>query len=211
MTHPPTDEPLKGIYRMKPQFQRVLQPITNALVRHRVSPDWMTYGAVGVAALMGAGILFAAAGGTRWLLVVVAAGVPVRLAMNALDGQVSRALGVADPMGEVKNELSDRLADMLIVGALVFAVPRVPLSLSVGALVVTFLTPYLGILSKAVTGVRDYSGFMGKPDRMTAVAAGCVLVALTGWWGWMTTALAVVFVGGLVTMALRLRAIHGRM
>jgi CDP-diacylglycerol--glycerol-3-phosphate 3-phosphatidyltransferase len=198
-----------GIYRIKPQFQRALQPITNWLVRNRISPDWMTYGAVAVAALMGAGILLGAAG-ARPLLVLVAAGVPVRLAMNALDGQVSRALGVADPMGEVKNELSDRLADMLIFGALVFVAPRVPLSLSVGALVVTFLTPYIGILSKAVTGVRDYSGFMGKPDRMTAVAAGCVLVALTGWWGWMTAALAAVFAGGLVTIALRLRAIHGR-
>lgn len=195
-----------GIYRIKPQFQRALQPLTNWLVRNHISPDWMTYGAVAVAALMGAGILL----GVRWVLVLVAAGVPVRLAMNALDGQVSRALGVADPMGEVKNELSDRLADMLIFGALVFAAPRVPLSLSVGALVVTFLTPYIGILSKAVTGVRDYSGFMGKPDRMTAIAAGCVLVALTGWWGWMTAALAVVVAGGLVTIALRLRAIHGR-
>lgn len=199
-----------GIYRIKPQFQKALQPITNALVRNRVSPDWMTYGAVVTALVMGCLIVWAAQGQRGWL-VLVAVGVPVRLAMNALDGQVSRALNVADALGEVKNELSDRVADALIFGALVLVAPLVPLYVSVPALIITLLTGYIGILSKAVSGVRDYSGFMGKPDRMTAVAVGGVLVAITGAWLWLTVALSVVIVLGLITIVIRLRAIAKRL
>lgn len=196
-----------GIYRIKPWFQRTLQPITDYFIRNKLSPDWMTYGAVVVAALMGAGLL--AAPGARWLLLLVAVGVPVRLGMNTLDGQVSRGLGVDDPMGEVKNELGDRVADALIFGALCL-VPLVPLPVSLGALMMAFFSGYVGILSKAVTGIRDYSGFMGKPDRMAALAAGCVLVTLTGAWAWMTGALIIIIVLGLNTIIVRLRSIHGR-
>lgn len=196
-----------GIYRIKPWFQRLLQPITNTLVKYKISPDWMTYGAIAVAILMAIFTLLGRE--SRLWLVLVAVGVPLRLAMNALDGQVSRALDLADSMGEVKNELGDRFADGIIFGALCF-IPDIPLYVSVSALIITLLIGYVGILSKAVTGVRQYGGFMGKPDRMTAVAVGALGVALTGWWPWFSLMLSVVIVLGLITLLVRLRRINER-
>ncbi|MEO0599018.1 MAG: hypothetical protein AAF126_23105, partial [Chloroflexota bacterium] len=63
---------------------------------------------------------------------------------------------------------------------------------------------------KAVTDVRDYSGIMGKPDRMTALAIGCGLVALTGIWELLWVALGVILVLGSITLVIRLRGIHER-
>lgn len=196
-----------GIYRIKPWFQRQLQPITDALVQRRISPDWMTYGAVVIAMLMGFALVLSSQ--SRWWLLIVCVGVPVRLAMNALDGQVSRALNLADPMGEVKNELGDRIADALIFGA-VCLMPTVPLYLSVPTLIITLMIGYVGILSKAVTNVRDYSGIMGKPDRMTVLAIGCGLVALTDILALLWVALGVIMVLGCITLAIRLGGIRER-
>jgi CDP-diacylglycerol---glycerol-3-phosphate 3-phosphatidyltransferase len=198
-----------GIYRIKPWFQRVLQPITDAFIRNRISPDVLTYGAILTALLMGFGIVAVSGGASRWWLIVVAAAAPVRLAFNALDGQVARGLGVAGPIGEVKNEIGDRLADVLIVGSLCL-VPQVPRIVSAGALAMTLLIPYIGVLSKAITGVREYGGGMAKPDRMAVIAAGCVLVALTGEWRLFTGALSVLIALGLITFYRRLEAIRER-
>lgn len=198
---------LMGIYGIKPRFQRVLQPLVDALVRRRVSPDWLTGGAVVVAALMGAALLWAAQWrGALWL---VAAGGCLRLTLNALDGQVARALGHAGPWGEVKNELGDRLADALIFGALLLA-PYVALPWSAAALLAAFFSGYVGILGKATTGTREYGGIGGKPDRMMALVLTCLLVAATGWWGTFTLFCgAVALASGLTTLQ-RLRQIRSR-
>jgi len=196
-----------GIYRIKPAFQRFLQPITDWLVKHRVSPDWLTGGAILVAGVM-AFALIRGVENPIWLWLVVV-GAFIRTALNALDGQVSRALGYAGNWGEVKNELGDRLADIVIFAALIF-MPTIPQILSVTVLIVAFLSGYVGILSKAVTGVRDYSGIMGKPDRMAALAVGSGLVALTGAWNWLWIALGILVLLGTWTIILRLKATYDR-
>lgn len=196
-----------GIYRIKPAFQRFLQPITNLLVKNKVSPDWLTGGAIVVAGVM-AFALIQSTENLLWLWLVVI-GAFVRTALNALDGQVARALGDAGDWGEVKNELGDRLADMIIFAALIF-LPTIPQILSIVAFCTAFLSGYVGMLSKAITGVRDYSGIMGKPDRMAAIAVGSGLVALTGWWNWLWIALGVVILLGIWTIGLRLKATYDR-
>lgn len=196
-----------GIYRIKPAFQRFLQPITSFLVKNKVSPDWLTGGAIIVAGVMAFAFLQSTED-LLWLWLVVI-GAFVRTALNALDGQVARALGDAGDWGEVKNELGDRLADMIIFAALIF-LPTIPQILSVAALCTAFLSGYIGVLSKAITGVRDYSGIMGKPDRMAAIAIGSGFVALTNAWNWLSLALGIVIVLGIWTIALRLKATYER-
>lgn len=196
-----------GIYRIKPWFQGVLRPVVARLVAVRVSPDWLTGGALMVAAGMGAALL-AARGWQGWLW-LVAVGAGLRLTLNALDGEVARGLGHAGRWGEVKNELGDRLADALIFGALTLAPYTAP-PWSVPALVMVLLSGYVGILGKAVAGTREYGGPFGKPDRMLALALTSVLVALTGWWSLFTIFLVATTMVGAVTVARRLEAIHGR-
>lgn len=196
-----------GIYRIKPRFQKLIQPITDTLVKRKVSPDYLTYGAILLAA--GMAILIYLSETNPSLLLLVALGIPIRLTMNALDGQVSRALGIDDPMGEVKNELGDRLADMLIFASFCF-LSEIPLPISLGALCITFLVAYVGILGKAVSGVREYSGNMGKPDRMATITITAALVAITSEWYWLSIGLIIIIILGVYTLWLRLAKINER-
>src|SRR4030095_1733426 len=86
----------------------------------------------------------------------------------------ARTLGLARPWGEVLNELSDRVADVALIGGLALASPA-NLLLGTGALVAMLLSSYLAILSKAAGGRRQYMGPMGKADRMVLLAVGAPL------------------------------------
>ena len=97
-----------SIYSTKTKWQTAIQPIVSACVRHRVHPDAFTYGALGLSGL--AAVVLARASDAPWLLWLVPVCVLARLLLNLMDGQVARALGVADAWGEAKNEFGDRLA-----------------------------------------------------------------------------------------------------
>lgn len=196
-----------GIYGIKPRFQEFLEPVVGWLVARRVNPDLLTFSALGLS-FLAAWALWAAPS-NRHLLFLVPPAVLLRLVLNALDGQVARRTGRAGPVGQIKNELSDRLADAAIflgIGLGGYADPRLSL---LGLAIVLFI-PWVGILGKAVVGERIYSGILGKPDRMLFLA----LFALIGWWTgnlasfnlflWLTIAL------GVVTAVQRLRKILER-
>lgn len=195
-----------NIYRLKPRFQQFLQPLVRELVARRVDPDWLTGGAVVVAAVMAFALMAAPSIGTMLLWWVVG-GALLRLTLNALDGQVARARGMDGAWGEVKNEMGDRLADALIFAA-ISQIPGVPTLVAVAALVVALLTGTVGILAKATTGTRLYTGPMGKPDRMMALVFTATMVAVTGYWQLFISHCLVVTVMGAITIWKRLEVIR---
>src|ERR1044071_4837619 len=154
---------MAGIYLLKPAFQRSLGGIERWLVARRVHPDWLT--GLALVLSIGGGVCLYAAPEQRWLLALVPVVAVVRTALNALDGLVARTLGLARPWGEVLNELSDRIADVALIGGLALASPA-NLLLGVCAIVAMLLSSYLAILSKAAGVRRQYMGPMGKADRM---------------------------------------------
>src|SRR5215210_6853263 len=160
---------MAGICLLKPAFQRSLGGVECWLVARRVHPDWLT----GLALILsiGGGVCLYLGPELRWLLALVPVVAVVRTALNALDGLVARSTGLARPWGEVLNELSDRVADVALIGGLALASPASPL-LGTGALVAMLLSSYLAILSKAAGGRRQYMGPMGKADRMVLLAIG---------------------------------------
>jgi len=193
----------RGLYRMKPAWQRALMPLVDRLVAHHVSADLLTALALLAAALGGA--CLAASDPLPGLLLAVPFLAALRLVLNLLDGQVARGSGTARPMGEVWNELGDRVADVLMVGSLAFVAAVGPL-LAGAAVAAALLASYAGITSRAVGAPRQYGGMMSKPGRMIvlAVAAPLALIVADGWPLWLA---AVVIVGGaLVTVAQRLAA-----
>jgi phosphatidylglycerophosphate synthase len=99
---------LQGLYRLKPGSQAIVAPIARWLVRHRVSPDLVTWAAVPVALAGGACLALASA--APGLLLIVPLAAALRLALNLLDGMVARQSGATHPLGELWNELGDRLA-----------------------------------------------------------------------------------------------------
>ena len=160
-----------GIYTIKPRFQRALGGVERVLVARRVHPDYLTLGALGLALVGGLALwASAAAPGLLLLLPPLVLG---RTALNALDGLVARATGLARPWGEVLNEFCDRLADVALLGGVALA-PGASAPLGAAVLVVRLLASSRGTAAKAAGGRRQYGGIMAKADRMLALglAAG---------------------------------------
>jgi phosphatidylglycerophosphate synthase len=195
-----------GIYATKSKWQQALQPVVAFCVNRRIHPDVFIYAALAVSGI--AGIAFLAAGGNqRWLWLVPPCLV-LRLLLNLMDGQVARALGLADAWGEVKNEFGDRLADTAIFLGLAFGGYADPRLVTL-TLALILCSSYLGILGKALGGPRIYRGLFGKGDRMISLAVFTVYAGLSGNLSSYNWYLAFAGLAAGVTIAQRLRIIHG--
>jgi len=196
---------MAGIYVLKPAFQRSLAGIERWLVARRVHPDWIT-GASLIVSIVG-GICLYAAPGQLLLLALVPLIALVRTALNALDGLVARSTGLARPWGEVFNEMTDRLADVALLGGLALAAPST-LALGAGAITTMLLSSYLAILSKAAGGRRQYMGPMGKADRMVLLAIGTPLGFVLPLAWVYNGILGIVLIGCLITLIRRAQATY---
>jgi CDP-diacylglycerol---glycerol-3-phosphate 3-phosphatidyltransferase len=194
-----------GIYTTKSKWQRALQPIVDFCVRRRIHPNAFTYGAL-VLSMLAALALYFAHLNKNWLWVVPPF-VLLRLLLNLMDGQVARALNLADDWGEVKNEFGDRLADAMIFIALGFG-GYAQTRLALLALTLILLVSYLGLLGKALGGQRVYGGLFGKGDRMISLAFFTLYPALTGHIASYNYYLIFASIAASITIVQRLRIIY---
>jgi len=195
-----------GVYATKSKWQRALQPLVAFCVDRRIHPDLFIAAALALSGL--AGIAFLAAGANHCWLWLVPPCLLLRLLLNLMDGQVARALGLADAWGEVKNEFGDRLADSAVFLGIAFG-GYAHAGLAALALALILCTSYLGILGKALGGPRIYRGLFGKGDRMISLAVFTVYPLLSGNLSSYNWYLAFAALAAGVTIVQRLRIIHG--
>ena len=152
----------------------------------------------------------------RSLFVLAALFVQLRLLANLLDGMIAVGSRRASPVGEIYNEVPDRVADVLILVGAGFALGANP-ALGYQAALVAVLTAYVRALGNSA-GVRAlFCGPMAKPQRMATITAACVYCACAPahWFGGLSTAhhgamafaLIVITTGGVVTAFRRVRRI----
>jgi CDP-diacylglycerol--glycerol-3-phosphate 3-phosphatidyltransferase len=190
-----------GIYRLKPASQRLVAPIARWLATRGVAPDLITASAIPVSVLAAACLVLAEPH-VRILLLAVPPLAAARIVVNLLDGMVARSTGRSHAMGELWNELADRLCDTLFIGSLAF-VPGVDARVVLVALTAALLASYAGITARAAGGARQYGGVMSKPGRMATVAIVTTLAFATGAVGWLTAGAAVIAVGSALTLVQR--------
>jgi phosphatidylglycerophosphate synthase len=191
-----------------------MQAISRWLVRWGISPNAISL--VGLAASILAGFSFwttseATANVARLAWIAGAALVQLRLLANLFDGMVAIASGRASPVGELYNEVPDRVSDAATLIGLGYAAGGDPTLGFLAALGAVF-TAYVRAMSKIVGGSQDYCGPMAKPQRMFFVTLCAAYLAIAprawqpNWYGWELPALtlAVIFLGGLLTAARRL-------
>jgi phosphatidylglycerophosphate synthase len=193
----------QGLYRLKPASQRLVAPLERWLVDMHVSPDVLTWSAVPVAAVGGACLALSST--VPMLLLAVPLLAAARLALNLLDGMVARRTGASHPMGEVWNELCDRIADALFIGGLAF-VPAAGPAVGLGAVVAALIASYAGLAARAAGGRRQYGGIMSKPGRMATLAIAAPAALVTGEPRWLLAAGLVITVGATVTLVQRVVA-----
>ncbi len=190
------------------------------LTPNGVSIASMVVAAIGCAAFVAVGAADSAGAGAArvgWLL-VAAAMPPLRLLCNMLDGMLAVEGGLQSPTGDLYNELPDRVSDVLFLAGAGYAAAAVPGSSTVGWLVATLalLTAYVRSLGAAQGLANHFEGPMSKPRRMWVLVAGALLSLAepftTTRFGLppgtiLVAALAVIGVGSLVTIIVRLSLI----
>jgi phosphatidylglycerophosphate synthase len=143
--------------------------------------------------------------------------IQLRLLANMFDGMVAVETGQASSLGELYNEVPDRISDAATLIGAGYAVGGSP-ELGYVAACVAILTAYIRSMGKSVGTPSEFCGPMAKQQRMatiTVIAVYCAL-APAGWqpmWGGppsrglMSIALVAIIVGGLWTFVRRLRRI----
>ncbi len=141
-----------------------------------------------------------------------ALGAQLRLLANLFDGMVAIASGKASRVGELYNEVPDRVSDAAIFVGLGYAAGGAVWLGWLAALAAVF-TAYVRAQAKAAGAPNDFGGPMAKPQRMfVATVAGlyCGLTpawmqpAMYGMMGVAAAALLIIASGSLLTAMLRL-------
>src|SRR5437763_1562403 len=161
-TYDPTDRrPIASRER------KLWQRVATALAQRNVSPNLISI--LGMIAGTAAGVALYATSLTdgwqqRILWLAGAVGIQLRLLANMLDGMVAIALQKASPLGELYNELPDRISDIAIIVGAGYAIGGLPI-LGYIAACIAVLTAYVRAVGKAAGASNLFLGPMAKPHR----------------------------------------------
>jgi phosphatidylglycerophosphate synthase len=102
--------------------------------------------------------------------------IQLRLIANLLDGMVAIESGRASRVGELFNEVPDRVSDAAVLIGLGYAQSSEPALGYIAALLAVF-TAYVRAMGKVAGSPQFYQGPMAKPHRMWVVTALCLWAA----------------------------------
>jgi phosphatidylglycerophosphate synthase len=202
----------------------IFQAMAAWLIARRASPN-----AISIAGLIAA----IAAGACLWatarveplparLLFGAAAGlVQLRLLANMLDGMVAVGRGIASRVGELYNEVPDRIADAAALIGLGYAAGGSP-ELGYLAAILAVFCAYIRAVGKAAGAGSDFCGPMAKQQRMFTVTVAALYLALApaSWharsmlheaWGIPAAALVLIIVGTAYTCLRRVAGIAAKL
>lgn len=197
---------------------QVSQSCANWLARRSVSPNAISllgmafaiFGGIALAATRVPGIAVAG-------FLIAAAMMQARLLCNMFDGMVAIARERASKLGELFNEIPDRVSDgAIFVGAGYALGGDVGLG-HVAAWLAVFVA-YVRVAGRVAGASHEYCGPMAKPHRMNVMTAACLVAAIAPFplhsaesifagRGVIAAALALVIVGEIATVVRRLRKI----
>lgn len=219
----PPDEPA-GRRPLKSRQWPLFQWLAAKLANSGITPNAISVSSV-VAAVL-AGICLAATSHVesellrRSLWFAGAVFIQLRLIANLLDGMVAVEGGKASAVGELYNEVPDRLSDPAILIGAGLAFGGNPIAGMAAALIAVFVA-YVRAIGASVGVGQVFLGPFAKQQRMALMTLTCVACALlpTSWqpihtetqMGIMAAALILLCVGGLVTAVRRLIVIASKM
>ena len=152
--------------------------IANWLAAHGASPNGISIAGLVAGAL--AGLAFAMTGempqAARALWLLGAVMVQLRLAANMFDGMVAIARGVTSPLGELYNEIPDRLSDSAVLIGI--GVAAGDWGLGALAALTAIATAYVRAVGKAAGAASDFGGPMAKQQRMFLVTLAALWLGL---------------------------------
>lgn len=150
------------IYQLKPAFQKILRPFSNALVKMGATPNQVTISAVFFSFLTGLFIVLFPE--DHWPLLCVPLMLFFRMVLNAIDGMMAREHAMQSKLGTFLNELGDVFSDAFIYLPFAF-ISGVSAIGIVSVVLLSIISEMTGVIAIAVGEDRRYDGPMGKSDR----------------------------------------------
>lgn len=203
-----TPEDVPGRRPLASRQWRFSQRAAAWLAARGASPNGISL--AGMAFGVGAGLAFwqTSRGGAAWpWWLAGAACVQLRLLCNLFDGMVAVEGGRRSAVGELYNEIPDRVSDAATLVGLGVAAGSVPV-LGWAATAVALFLAYVRAAGVAAGAQQAFHGPMAKPQRMAAVTLAALVAAGAPLaWHVPAVALGAVVVGGVATVPRRLAAI----
>ena len=165
-----------SVYKIKPKFQKLLQPILVILRNIGVSPNQITIFTVFFSIALGVFLFFAIE--NKLCFLFVSLGLLLRMALNALDGMMAKQFNLQSKKGEILNELGDVISDIAIFFPFIYF-ESLKTEYVIIFIVLSIINEFCGILSKSIYAVRRYDGPMGKSDRALLLGLICIILYFT--------------------------------
>lgn len=160
---------MPSVYQLKPRFLALLRPVSRHLAQRGITANQITMLACGLS--LGYGALLALAANTvlgRYLWLGLPLWLFIRMALNAIDGQLAREFNQKSRLGGLLNEMGDVLADAALFAPLALVSGIWPWAVAL-FIWLALLTEYAGVCGLLIGGGRRYEGPMGKSDRATLI------------------------------------------
>lgn len=143
---------------------RFIIPLTRPFMKWK--PDSVSALSLITAAL--AGLLIYIGYGNRIYLIPAFVAVVLSSLFDAIDGKLARLKNLTSPRGDLIDHVFDRYSDVFILLGFIFAGYSQSF-IGVTALVGVMLTSYMGVQSQALNLKRNYSGILGRADRLVFI------------------------------------------
>src|SRR5881392_2113304 len=193
------------------------QAATAWLAARNVSPNAISIAGMCACIVAGIALGVTSIAYHRILWLIAALGAQLRLTANMLDGMVALASGRASKVGELYNEIPDRVSDAAVFIGAGFAWGG-NIALGYIATILAVFTAYVRAAGKIAGAPNEFCGPMAKQHRMLVITMIAVYSAATphSWQiitfndlqiGLMSLGLVVIVVGCVITVGRRLNRI----
>src|SRR6266516_3534040 len=193
------------------------QAATAWLAARNVSPNAISIAGMWACIVAGIALGLTSISDYRILWLVAALGAQLRLTANMLDGMVALASRRASRVGELYNEIPDRVSDAAVFIGAGFAWGG-NVTLGYVATILAIFTAYVRAAGKIAGASNEFCGPMAKQHRMLVITVIGLYSAVTpsSWQmitfnsskiGLMSLGLAVIILGSIITVIRRLARI----
>jgi phosphatidylglycerophosphate synthase len=193
------------------------QAATAWLAARDVSPNAISIAGMCACIVAGIALGVTSVADYRILWIIAALGAQLRLTANMLDGMVALASGRASKVGELYNEVPDRISDAAVFIGAGFAWGGT-IALGYIATILAVFTAYVRAAGKIAGAPNEFCGPMAKQHRMLVITLISLYSAVTprSWQvisfndssiGLMTLGLALIAIGCVITVFRRVSRI----
>jgi phosphatidylglycerophosphate synthase len=143
------------------RMRRILDPLALTLYRHGVSANQLSLLSVISAIVAGAAFCV-------HVLPLAIVAIACNALFDALDGCLARSSNSESRQGDLIDHVLDRYSDIFIFGGITIG-GYVAWQIGLIAIVGVLMTSYLGTQAQALGIGRNYSGLLGRADRLVLV------------------------------------------